>query len=55
MKKLFTFIACALVALSANAKEVAGLTAADLSNGWDSEYDETTKTIDYTGGWSGRG
>lgn len=55
MKKFFTFIACALVALSANAKEVAGLTAADLSNGWDSEYDETTKTIDYTGGWSGRG
>lgn len=55
MKKLFTFIACALVALSVNAKKDLGLTNADLTSGWGSVYDETTKTITFEDTWKGRG
>ena len=54
MKKLFTFIACALVALSASAK--LDLSLEDLPNGWGSTYDAATKTISYdAGAWGGRG
>lgn len=54
MKKLFTLIAVALVALSANAK--LELSLEDLANGWGSSYDAATKTITYEeGAWGGRG
>ena len=54
MKKFFTFIACALVAMSANAKY--DLSLEELSNGWGSTYDAATKTITYEAdAWGGRG
>lgn len=54
MRKFFTFIACALVALSANAK--LDLSLDELPNGWGSSYDPATKTITYEAGqWGGRG
>lgn len=54
MKKLFTLIAVALVALSANAK--LDLSLDELPNGWGSTYDAATKTISYeAGAWGGRG
>lgn len=54
MKKFFTLIAVALVALSANAKYQFDLS--DLTSGWGASYDAATKTITYeAGAWGGKG
>lgn len=54
MKKLFTFIAMALMAVGANAAKL-DLSLEDLGSGWSSSYDAATKTITYESGWTGRG
>ena len=54
MKKIFTLIAVAFVALSVNAKYQLDLS--DLSSGWGATYDAATKTITYeAGAWGGKG
>ena len=54
MKKIFTLIAVAFVALSVNAKYQLDLS--DLSSGWGATYDAATKTITYEAGlWGGKG
>lgn len=54
MKKLFTLIAAAFLAVSANAAQL-DLSLEDLGSGWQSSYDATTKTITFDAGWVGRG
>ena len=54
MKKLFTLMAMALVAMSASAAQL-DLTLEDLGSGWSSSYDAATKTITYDDAWTGRG
>lgn len=54
MKKIFTLIAVAFMALSANAKYQLDLS--DLVSGWGATYDAATKTISYeAGAWGGKG
>lgn len=54
MKKVFTLIAVAFMALSANAKYQLDLS--DLVSGWGATYDAATKTISYeAGAWGGKG
>lgn len=54
MKKLFTLMVMALVAMSASAAQL-DLSLDDLGAGWSSSYDAATKTITYEGAWVGRG
>ena len=54
MKKLFTLISMALMAMGANAASE-DLSLDDLGSGWSSSYDAATKTITYESAWSGRG
>jgi len=54
MKKIFTLIAMALMAMSASATSE-DLSLEDLGSGWSSSYDAATKTITYESAWSGRG
>ena len=54
MKKIFTLIAVACMALTASAKYQ--LSLEELTNGWGSIYDPETKTITYEeSAWGGRG
>jgi hypothetical protein len=54
MKKLFTLVAAAFLAVSANAAQL-DLSLEELGSGWESSYDATTKTITYDAAWVGRG
>ena len=54
MKKLFTLMAMAFVAMSASAAQL-DLSLEDLGSGWSSSYDAATKTITYEDAWTGRG
>ena len=54
MKKLFTLMVMALVAMSASAAQL-DLSLDDLGAGWNSSYDAATKTITYEDAWKGRG
>lgn len=54
MKKLFTLITVALMAMSASAAKQS-LPLDNLSTGWGSSYDAATKTITFEAAWKGRG
>jgi len=54
MKKLFTLMVMAFVAMNASAAQL-DLSLDDLGAGWNSSYDAATKTITYEDAWKGRG
>ena len=54
MKKLFTLMLMAFLAMGANATKL-NLSLEDLGSGWSSSYDAATKTITYESAWTGRG
>lgn len=53
MKKFL--LSAAVMAMTAMSAQALDLPLDDLGSGWGSEYNAATKTITYTGDWSGRG